>query len=225
MKILLVEDNRPLLEMLSVALQRQHFVVDTACDGEDAFDKIRRDKYELVVLDLMLPQKSGFEVIKNVRALNITTPILVISAISEVKDRITALNLGADDYLVKNFAIPELIARMKSLIRRNNNQQNNILRCKNLIVNLTTNTAYQQQHPIRLTRTEFRLLLNLVMHKNSFITTKELCRAVWGETEIMSNKLSVHMRSLRRKIEDADDSNKDLIKNRRDFGYMITDQI
>jgi DNA-binding response OmpR family regulator len=224
MKILLVEDNRPLSEMLSVALERQHFVVDTAYDGEEAFEKIRKDKYEMVVLDLMLPHKSGFEVIKNVRALKITTPILVISAISEVKDRITALNLGADDYLVKNFAIPELIARMKSLIRRNNNQQNNILRCGDLIVNLTTNTAYQKQLPIRLTRTEFRLLLNLMMHKNSFITTKELCRAVWGDTEIMSNKLSVHMRSLRGKIEGADEANKDLIKNRRDYGYMITDQ-
>lgn len=221
MKILIVEDNQAMLKMLKTILEKDKFVVDTAEDGEEAFIKGKTNKYSLILLDLMLPKKSGFEVIKALRACKVATPILVVSAMMNVEDRVTALNLGADDYLVKNFAVQELIARIKGLIRRSKNKENNVLTCKDLVFNLSHNSLMKEQKSISLTKIEYRILLKLMINKNKMVSIEELAESVWGEdkNQIMSNKLSVHIRSLRQKI------GKDMIVNRRDFGYMLTDQV
>lgn len=145
MKILIVEDNPSMLKMLKIILEKARFVVDTAEDGEVAFEKGKTNKYDLILLDLMLPKKSGFEVIKSLRAAKIAVPILVVSAMMNVEDRVMALNFGADDYLVKNFAVPELVARIKGLIRRSNNKENNILTCRDLVFNLSHNLLTREQ--------------------------------------------------------------------------------
>lgn len=219
MKVLLVEDNPAMLKMLKVALEKEHFLVDCAKDGEEGFKKARTGKYEVLLLDLMLPKRSGFEIIRNLRALKIQIPILVISAMMNLEDRVIALNLGADDYLVKNFSIAEFIARTKGLIRRSNNKGNNILTCKNLVFNLTHNLVSRDQKPIPLTRTEFRILLKLMLNKNKLVPVESLIETAWKDEQVhaVSNKLSVHVRALRKKL------GKDLIVNQRDFGYMIVD--
>lgn len=221
MKILVVEDNHAMLKMLKTILEKDRFVVDTAEDGETAFAMGKNNKYDLILLDLMLPKKSGFEVIKGLRASKVSIPILVVSAMMNVDDRVKALNLGADDYLVKNFAVPELVARIKGLIRRSNNKENNILTCKDLVFNLSHNLLMREQKKISLTKIEFRILLKLMLNKNKMVSVEELIESVWEEdrNQIMSNKLSVHIRSLRQKI------GKDMIVNQRDFGYMLTDNI
>ena len=221
MKILIVEDNHAMLKMLKSILEKEKFIVDLAEDGEVAFSKGKNNKYDLILLDLMLPKKSGFEVIKGLRACKILTPILVVSAMMNVEDRVTAINLGADDYLVKNFAVSELVARIKGLIRRSNNKEQNILTCGNLVFNLSHNSLMREQKNISLTKIEFRILLKLILNKNKMIPIDELVESVWGEdkNQVISNKLSVHIRSLRQKI------GKDMIVNQRDFGYMLTDCI
>ncbi|MCK5460708.1 response regulator transcription factor [Candidatus Gracilibacteria bacterium] len=217
MKILLVEDNSAMMKILRTALEKEHFLVNCANDGEEGFKKAKTNKYEIILLDLMLPKRSGFEIIRNLRALRIQTPILVISAMMNLEDRVIALNLGADDYLVKNFSISEFIARTKSLIRRSNKKGNNVLTCKNLVFNITHNLVSKDQKPIPLTRTEFRILLKLMLNKNKLVPVDSLIKSVWKEESIrvVSNKLSVHVRALRKKL------GKELIVNQRDFGYMI----
>lgn len=221
MKILIVEDNQAMLKMLKTILEKDKFIVDTAMDGEEAFLKGKNNKYALILLDLMLPKKSGFEVIKSLRACKVSAPILVVSAMMNVEDRVKALNLGADDYLVKNFAVPELVARIKGLIRRSNNKENNILTCRDLVFNLSHNLLMREQQKISLTKIEFRILLKLMINKNKMVSVDELIESVWEEdkNQIISNKLSVHIRSLRQKI------GKDMIVNQRDFGYMLSDKI
>lgn len=223
MKVLVVEDNLKIAEMLEIYLTRENFLVEMANNGELAFDMAKSGGYDLIVLDLMLPRKSGFEIIMGLRALNIKTPILVISARDSVKDRVKALDLGADDYLVKDFAVEELSARVKTLIRRDSGAISNVFKCKNLSIDLTNMMVRRNGKILTLTRTEFKLLEVLMRKKNKVVLLEDLLLNIWGKElrDVSSNKLNVHMRMLRQKVDEPFDL--DLIKTVRGFGYMVTD--
>jgi len=224
MRILIVEDNPDLLDVMQLVLNRQQFEVDTASDGDTAFLKARENAYDLILLDLTLPGKSGFEIITALRSLQIKTPILVVSGRSMVEDRIQALNLGADDYLLKDFAPEELLARIKSVIRRSQGQSKNIYTCANLTLNLSDMVVRRGSRLLTLTRKEFVLLTEMIRRKGKVTSKEVLVQAAWGEdlNQVMSNKLNVHMKQLRTKIDDP--FKHKLIHTRRGFGYKLEDQ-
>lgn len=222
MKALIVDDHPDIVEMLSVVLKNEKFEVDAAVNGEEAVEFCRRQKYDLIILDLMMPKKSGIEVITSLRSLKIETPILVLSARGRVEDKTLALNLGADDYLVKDFAVSELMARVKSLLRRANGSCQNIMRCGGLMVNLTDMSVRRKGHNIALTKKEFALLSTLIWHKNRVTSFEKLATAAWGEINHgdIINKINVHIRTLRNKVDRP--FGEPLIQTVRGFGYKLT---
>ncbi len=222
MKVLIIEDNIGIAEMLKIALSKENFSVEIALDGESGFNMIKKGNNDLIILDLMLPHMSGFQIITAIRALGKKTPILVISARDSVKDRVKALDLGADDYLVKNFAIEELAARAKMLIRRNSGEISNILKCKNLSIDLTNMIVTRNGKTLTLTKIEFKLLEMLIRRKNKVVLSETIIEKIWNKSinEIHSNKLNVHMNMLRQKVDEP--FNFSIIKTIRGFGYMAT---
>lgn len=223
MKILIIEDNERILDLLETYLSQNNFCVEVESDGELGFEKAKNENYDLVLLDLMLPNRTGFEIITGLRTLRVKTPILVISARDMVGDRIKALDLGADDYLVKDFDLKELVARAKTLIRRSSGKIHNVFRCRNLSLDITNMIARRSSKLIKLTRTEFRVLEILIRNKNKVVPSEDLMKTIWGESagDSISNKLHVHIRLLRGKVDDPYEQH--LIKTIRGFGYMITD--
>ena len=225
MRILVVEDDLRLLELLVEILNRAGFTVDTSRDGDDAFEKLRKNKYEVIVLDLMLPKKSGVEVISSARALGNNTPILVVSARSMTEDRVSVLNLGADDYLVKNFSTEELVARIKALMRRKSaTKRSNILKCQDLVLNISDMSISRNGKDIYLSKKEAGILIELLRHKNNLVTRKQIIQAVWGErdADILSNTIDVHIRMLRNKVDKPFENT--IIKTIRGRGYIAQEQ-
>jgi two-component system copper resistance phosphate regulon response regulator CusR len=222
MRILIAEDHVGLLEVLSVYFTNLKFEVEVALNGQDALMMAQQQKYDALVLDICLPQKSGYEVITALRCLRNALPILVISARGAVEDRVKALNLGADDYMVKDFALSELGARLNCLIRRSDGEQKNLLYCGNLTLDMADMTVKRKTKAINLTKKEFIILAELLRKKNKLVSTQHLMEAAWGEPnlEVISNKLNVHVRSLRMKVDSPFE--KPLIKTMRGFGYKIS---
>lgn len=226
MKVLLVDDDPRVLELLSVCLVRENFTVERAQNGEEALEKARNGVFDVIILDIMLPKQTGFEVISALRAIGNNTPILAISARSMIEDRVKGLNLGADDYLVKNFAVPEFIARVKSLMRRPTTPQSrrsNVLRCQDLVVNMSDMSVSRGGKEIYLSRKEMGILIELMRSKNKITGREHLIRKVWGDREIdvMSNTIDVHIRMLRGKIDRK--GSESLIKTLRGRGYIMYD--
>ncbi len=221
MKVLIVEDDLKIQALIAEGLTQERFTIDTCNDGEAAFSKAKDRKYDVIVLDIMLPKKSGFEVISGLRAIGIKTPILAISARTTVEDRVLGLDLGADDYLVKNFSLAELVARVKSLMRRKGSEASNLLKCNDLIVNLSSMKVARGGTNIELTKKELGILIELMQKKNSVVDRQTLVEAVWGDrdADVMSNTIDVHIRMLRAKIDKPFGS--DLIKTVRGYGYII----
>jgi len=224
MRILVAEDHSGMREILNTYLERLKFIVDMAVDGQQALEMAQSQKYDAMLLDISLPHKSGFEVITALRCLRNQLPILVISAQAAVEDRVHALNLGADDYLVKDISLPELGARLNRLIRRSDGGSKNLLFCHNLTLDLTDMTVKRQGKSLNLTKKEFILLSELLRKKNKVVRTPDLMLAAWGDELGLSssNKLNVHMRSLRQKMDAG--FGKPLVKTVRGFGYKITDR-
>ncbi len=224
MRILIVEDHSGMREILNSYLERFKFVVDIAVDGQQALEMAQCKKYDAMLLDIGLPKKSGFEVITALRCLRNQLPILVISAQMAVEDRVQAINLGADDFLVKDISLPELGARLNRLIRRADGGSKNLLFCHSLTLDLTSMTVKREGRHLRLTKKEFILLSELLRKKNKMVAIKDLMLAAWGDELGLStsNKLNVHMRSLRQKMDKPFD--KPLVKTVRGFGYKITDR-
>ncbi len=224
-KILIVDDEPDIVDLVAYNLKKDGFRVTTASDGEEALDKIRKDKYDLVVLDLMLPGIQGVELCRIIRNDPKTagTPIIMLTAKGEEVDRVVGLESGADDYVTKPFSPRELIARIKAVLRRTGEKTtaDKTIHIGKLIINLETHGVTKGKIPLELSATEFKILVYLVQRKGKVFSREQLVDAVWkGEAFIEPRTVDVHIRRLRTQIED-DPSDPTYIKTRRGVGYYV----
>ncbi len=224
MRILLVDDEPELLEQVGRMLRKQNYTVDTAMDGETALEQLFAEPYDLVLLDIMLPEQDGFAVLRQLREEKITTPVLMLTARGEVDDRVKGLDLGADDYLAKPFSMAEMLARIRALLRRGGAHGSSILQLKDLRLNTATREVSRNDQAVSLTPKEFSLLEFLLYNKNRAVSRFSMAEHVWGDDFdpfTMSNNIDVHIKNIRRKINDVDGK---LIGTVRGIGYMIRDE-
>lgn len=204
MKILIVEDEEKLAKSIKKGLEKEGHAADYVLDGESAETRIElyHKDYDLVILDLMLPKVDGLTVCRHIREKNITIPILVLTAKGELHDKISALDEGADDYLVKPFSFEELMARIRALLRRPTEALPVELKLKNLTLNTSTRKAYRNGKEMRLTLKEFNLLEYLMRHPSQALTREQILSNLWDfDFDSFSNVIDVHIKNLRKKID------------------------
>jgi two-component system OmpR family response regulator len=216
MRVLLVEDERDLARALARSLEEAGFAVDVSGDGEDALHCIREIRYDAVVLDIMLPRLDGWTVLEEARRAEIRTPVLLLTARDAVADRVRGLNLGADDYLVKPFALAELIARVHAIIRRGYGAAAQRLTVGDLEIDFAAREVRRDGTAIELTAREFAILELLTRSRGSVVGRATIYDHIYDdETDVVSNAIDVHIAALRRKL------GADLIRTRRGEGYVI----
>ena len=221
MNILIIDDEHELLERLSSVLKKENYTVVTAADGREGLDKLWDDRYDLILLDIMLPHIDGLKVLQEIRAAGMTTPVLMLTAKGDVGDKVTGLNLGADDYLAKPFSIAELMARIRALLRRSTSA-NPIIEIGHIQLNTISREVISDGTPLTLTTREFSILEFLMHNKNRAVSRFTLAEHVWGDDFdpfSMSNFIDVHMKNLRKKISAGGKSQ--LIVTVRGFGYRL----
>ena len=222
MRVLVVEDERKLAQVLASALQAEHYDVVVSSTGEDGFFRANAEIFDLVVLDLMLPGRSGLEILQALRQRHIETPVLILTARDGVDDRVLGLDLGADDYLVKPFALPELLARIRALLRRGRPSELFRLKAANLELDLVTRRAVRGERPLELTVREFELLEYLLRHQGHLVSREMLAREVWKEPRRatpLDNVIDVQITRLRRKVDT--DGHPRLIHTVRGVGFVL----
>ena len=221
MRILIVDDEQTLLDQLKSAFESQRYMVETATDGEQALDKLYEAPFDLIILDIMLPGLDGLSVLKEIRREKITTPVLMLTARSEIDDKIKGLDQGADDYLAKPFSGAELLARVRALLRRTSEHANPVLEISDIRFDTITREVTVGGKPVQLTPKEFAIAEFLLYNKNRAVSRFSLAEHVWGDDFdpfTMSNYIDVHIKNLRRKIGDTDGS---IIRTLRGVGYII----
>lgn len=219
MRILLVEDDDVIAERIKVGLERAHFDVDIAADGETGLEMARSGPYALLILDLMLPGRDGLQVCEALRLRRNPVPILMLTARGSVEDRIRGLNTGADDYLPKPFDFNELVARVRALLRREQIHKSRVIQIADLEIDPAARQVRRGGQEIALTPREFALLEALARHEGRPLTRDYILERVWGNEESYSNTVSFHVASLRKKI-DADYAVK-LIHTVHGIGYAL----
>ena len=211
-RVLVVDDEPALRDALESSLAFEGYEVDTASDGVEALDAIAENRPDLVLLDIMMPRMDGLTAVRRLRARGDTVPVLMLTARDAVGDRVTGLDVGADDYLAKPFELDELLARVRALLRRNTIVQaaglgeapsnDEILSFEDLRMNTTTREVTRAGHAVELTRTEYMLLEMFLAHPRQVLTREQILKAVWGfDFEPSSNSLDVYVMYLRRKTE------------------------
>ncbi len=220
MKILIVEDEAKTAAYLTRGLQENGFVTDLARNGEDGAHLARTEPYDLIVLDVMLPGRDGWSIIAELRRREIATPVLFLTARDAVHDRVKGLELGADDYLVKPFAFSELLARVRSILRRGAARQSTVLKVADLEMDLVRHRATRNGRVLDLTPKEFLLLSLLVRRSGDVLSRTLIAEQVWDiNFDSDSNVVDVHMRRLRSKVDDPFRSK--LIRTVRGVGYVL----
>lgn len=221
MRILVIEDERRLANIIKKGLVEDGFAVDLAFDGEDGQYMAESEPYDLIILDLMLPKIDGLTICRNLRKINLKTPILILTAKTSIDDRVRGLDSGADDYLTKPFSFLELRSRMHALIRRSKQHPSPILKIADLIVDPLKHTAERNKNLISLTPKEFAILELLLRHKNEVVTRTMILEHVWDYNfEGMSNVVDVFVATLRKKIDQK--SKVKLIHTLHGVGYKIS---
>ena len=223
MRILIVEDERQIAAFLERGLKEEGYAIDVVYNGNDAVDWATAVEYDGLVLDVMLPGRDGFSVCRELRSRGNKTPILMLTARDTVDDRVTGLDTGADDYLVKPFAFKELVARVRAITRRQGDTRSVELQVGDLILNTLTHTAQRGEHRIELTTKEYNLLEFLMRNPKRVLSRTQIAEHVWNLDFLSeSNLVDVYIRYLRRKIDDG--SEQKLIKTVRGSGYLISDE-
>jgi len=223
--ILIVEDEEPLTTLLRYNLEAEGYEVDAVARGDDADTRLKETAPDLVVLDWMLPGRSGIEILKTLRARGGKTPVLLLTARDAVEDRVLGLESGADDYLVKPFAFAELIARIRSLLRRTAGAEPLKKTVADLALDLETRRVWRANQPIELTPREFDLLAYLLRQTGQVVTREMLARDVWHETNRITpldNVIDVHVAHLRRKVDGA--CALKLIHTVRGVGFVLREE-
>jgi DNA-binding response OmpR family regulator len=220
MKLLVVEDEKRMLELLRKGLQEEGHSVVCAMDGLEGLSLAKDYEFDVMILDIMLPKLSGYEVAKRLREEKIPTPLLMLTAKDNVQDIVHGLNLGADDYLTKPFSFEELLARLRAIRRRPAVPQPVKLQVGDLTLDPATRSVERGGSPILLTRTEYGLLEQLVDHAGRVVRRRSLIESVWGfDREIEDNTLDAFVRLLRNKVDG--NGRKKLIHTVRGVGYML----
>jgi DNA-binding response OmpR family regulator len=216
MRVLLVEDERDLASALSRALADEAFAVDVARDGDEGFFRASEIAYDAVVLDVMLPGCDGWELLRQLRAANRAMPVIMLTARDTVEDRVRGLNLGADDYLTKPFAIEELVARLRALGRRAAAHPRPDLVVGGLRIDMAARRVYRDGDEVTLTGREYSILELLARSRGLVVSRTDISERLYSDAdELFSNAIDVHVASLRRKLGGT------LIQTRRGLGYLI----
>jgi len=222
MKLLVIEDEHKIANSIKQGLIQEKFIVDVAYDGEEGLDLATSEKYDVIILDRMLPKLSGDNVLKNIREQNIHTPVLMLTAKGQIQDKVEMLNTGADDYLTKPFAFSELTARIKALGRRPQKTLKNEFVIKNLSLNTQTYEVKRNGIQINLSSKEFSLLEYLMRNPNKIIKKEDIIMQVWSyEADVLPNSVEVYIKHLRDKIDKPFKNGPKLIHTVRGFGYKI----
>ena len=224
-KVLIVDDEEHIRELIKFNLKKEGYDIEVAVNGTEALNIIREIKFDLILLDLMLPEIDGLEVCKEIRRNEETSdiPVMMITAKGEEFDKVLGLELGADDYITKPFSIRELMARVKALLRRSNvKKEENIIKFGDVVVNFKTREVTKGTQNVELTLKEFELLKLLIKNKGNILTRELLLDQIWGYEYIGETRtVDVHIRHLRKKIE-SDDKNPQYIQTIRGVGYKFT---
>ena len=220
MRILLVEDEKRISSFVRKGLEEQSFDVEVCADGNEAYVLATTQRYDAIVLDIMLPGRDGLSILKNLRTQKNTVPVILLTARAELGERIEGLNLGADDYLTKPFFVEELIARIHAVVRRASGEKLSILQADDLVVNLITREVKRGNTVIKLTAREFSLLEYLMRSPGRVLTRTQILEHVWGyDFDVETNLIDVHIQRLRKKINP--DDKEQLIETMRGVGYRF----
>ena len=223
MRILVVEDEKKINDIIVKTLKQEKYGVDSCFDGEEALDYIFSVEYDIILLDIMLPKKNGFEVMESIRKKGIKTPVLFLTARDQIEDRVKGLDLGADDYLVKPFAFEELLARIRVVLRKNSvsgEDSGNILKIANLTVDCNKHEVFRDEISIKLSAKEFSILEYMMRNKGRVVSKEKIEEHVWDfDYEGGSNIVEVYIKFLRKKIDN--DFSPKLIHTIRRVGYIL----
>jgi two-component system copper resistance phosphate regulon response regulator CusR len=220
MRILVVEDEKKTAAFLAKGLREAGFKVDVANDGETGLSLTRGNRYDLLIIDVMLPKKDGWAIVAEVRSEGVQTPILFLTARDSVRDKVKGLELGADDYLVKPFAFSELMARVRSLLRRSPARKEEQLRIEDLEIDTRRHRAIRGGVPLNLTMKEFLLLSHLARFAGEVVSRSEIVEQVWDiNFQTSTNIVDVMVRRLRAKVDDP--FNTKLVHTIRGVGYVL----
>lgn len=222
MRILIIEDEPGLSEALQCAFTMEHYIADTALDGEPGYLHGATGIYDAIILDIMLPKMNGYEILKKLRSEGISTPLLMLSAKSEVEDKITGLDYGADDYLTKPFEMQELMARIRAIARRPGKIESSLLSYHDMVLNLKRCCISNSQthQSVQLGRKEFQLLELFMRNQEQIITREQIAEKIWGyDATAEYNNVEVYVSFTRRKMNFI--GTKARIKAIRGIGYLL----
>ena len=220
MRLLVAEDQKDLNDIITKTLTRDHYTVDSCFDGQEALDYLDMAEYDAVILDIMMPKKNGLEVLKSLRASGSAVPVLLLTARDSISDRVTGLDAGADDYLVKPFAFEELLARIRAMLRKREGRAQNRCQAADLTVDLDTRTVMRGNIPITLSSKEFSILEYLITNQGIVLSRDRIEQHIWNyDYEGGSNVVDVYIRYLRKKIDDGFEPK--LIHTVRGAGYVL----
>ena len=220
MRILVTEDEKDLADAIAKGLRNQGYAVDIAYDGQQALDMIEISDYDLIVLDLNLPLVDGMEVCRQVRESSSRTGILMLTARSSPSDRVSGLDRGADDYLTKPFHFPELLARVRAILRRAGESRDTILRTRDLVLDPNSQRCYFNDDEIKLTTKEFAILEYLMRNAGRIVSQEELLEHVWDDdANLFTHSVRVHVMNLRRKLDGS--GAVDAISTVKGRGYIL----
>jgi two-component system copper resistance phosphate regulon response regulator CusR len=223
-KILLVEDEPRVAKVAARGLREQSYAVDVSPNGADALFRASTGEFDVIILDVMLPVRDGYSVCRELRATGFKNPILMLTARGSVEDRVTGLDAGADDYLVKPFDFRELLARIRALRRRPTQLSEEILQVSGLTINTASHVVARNGRVCSLTAKEYALLEFFALRKDRVVTREQVARHVWDESfDSSTNVIDVYVRRLRTKIELPHE--RPLIHTRRGEGYMLSDTL
>jgi two-component system, OmpR family, response regulator len=219
-KVLVIEDEKKIASFVRKGLEAQGFVVEVSHHGDEGYSMATTRSYDVLVLDIMLPGRDGLSILRNLRERKLTLPVILLTARSELNERLEGLNLGADDYLAKPFFLEELIARIQAVVRRAAGTPQSILEVEDLTVNLLTRAVRRGQRKIELTAREFSLLEQLMRSPGRVFTRAQICEQVWDyHFDPGSNLVDVYVQRLRKKIDG--DAELKLIETLRGVGYRL----
>lgn len=220
MRILIAEDEKSLNDIIVKTLRKEHYTLDSCFNGDEALDFLRFAEYDAIILDIMMPKKSGLEVLKTIRSEGNKVPVLLLTAKDRIEDRVKGLDAGADDYLVKPFALDELLARIRALLRRESGRPDHCYRIANLTVDTDARTAYRNEIEINLSSKEFSILEYMIRNQGIVLTRDKIQQHIWNyDYEGGSNVVDVYIRYLRKKIDD--NFSPKLIHTIRGTGYVL----